>query len=123
MKMNKTALTLLAGLGAGVAIGLWLSTENSRKFRKKITTSLNDLSDDLRQKLVDQFAELKTKVGEIKDKGITLKEKVALAVKDLKEETKQKIMDYIDSQTKSTHSNGHADHESGRKEPKQQPIV
>ncbi len=111
MKMNKNAMVLLAGVGAGVALGYWLSSEKGRKMRKKISTALNEATDEFRQKLLDEFTELKTKVGEIKDKGASLKDKITIAMKDLKEETKQKILDYIDSD--------HAKSENGKRESKQ----
>jgi len=111
MKTGKTALVILAGVGAGVAIGYWLSSEKSRKLRKKITETLETVSDDIRQRLLDEFAELKTKAGEIKDKGATMKDKIALAVKDLKDETKQRILDFIDGI--------HRDGESVKKETRQ----
>jgi len=97
MKSGKTALIILAGVGAGVAIGYWLSSEKSRKLRKKISSTLNEISDDIRQKVLDEFAELKSKAAEMKEKGVSLKDKVAYAIRDLKDETREKILDFIDS--------------------------
>lgn len=97
MKSGKTALILLAGVGAGVAIGYFLSSEKSRKLRKKITNTLNEVSDDVRQKLLDEFAELKEKASDLKDKGASLKDKIAYAMKDLKDDAKQRILDFIEN--------------------------
>lgn len=97
MKSGKTALILLAGVGAGVAIGYFLSSEKSRKLRKKITDTLNEVSDDVRQKLLDEFAELKEKASDLKDKGASLKDKIAYAMKDLKDDAKQRILDFIEN--------------------------
>lgn len=97
MKSGKTALILLAGIGAGVAIGYFMSSEKSRKLRKKITDTLNEVSDDVRQKLLDEFSELKTKVSDLKDKGASLKDKIAYAVKDLKDDAKQRILSFIEN--------------------------
>ncbi len=96
MKSGKTALILLAGVGAGVAIGYFLSSEKSRKLRKKITDTLNEVSDDVRQKLLDEFAELKSKVSDLKDKGASLKDKIAYAMRDMKDDAKQRILDFIE---------------------------
>lgn len=96
MSSGKTVLTLLAGVGAGVAIGYWLASEKNDKLRKKIAKALNTMSDEFQQKLMDEFSDIKDKASSIKDKGVSLKEKIILAIKDLKDDTKQRVLDYIE---------------------------
>ena len=96
MNNGKTVLTLLAGIGAGVALGYWFASERNDKLRKKISNALNEVGDDIKEKLMNEFTELKEKAFELKDRGATMKDKIMYAVKDMKEEGKQKVLDFIE---------------------------
>ena len=96
MSNGKTVLTLLAGIGAGVALGYWFASERNDKLRKKISSALNDMGDDLKEKLMNEFTGLKEKASELNEKGATLKDKIMYAVKDMKEDGKQKVLDFIE---------------------------
>ena len=96
MSNGKTVLALLAGVGAGVALGYWFASERNDKLRKKISSALNNVGDDIKEQLMTEFAELKEKASELKDKGATMKDKIMYAVKDMKEEGKQKVLDFIE---------------------------
>ncbi len=96
MSNGKTVLALLAGVGAGVALGYWFASERNDKLRKKIGSALNNVSDEIQERLMNEFAELKQRGSELKDKSATMKDKIMYALKDMKEEGKQKVLDFID---------------------------
>ena len=96
MNTGKTVLALLAGVGAGVALGYWFASERNDELRKKIGKALNDVGDDIKERIMNEFQELRTKADEIKDKGVSLKERIMYALKDMKEEGRQKVLDFID---------------------------
>jgi len=96
MSNGKTVLALLAGVGAGVALGYWFASERNDKLRKKISNALNNVSDEIQEKLMNEFAELKEKAFELKDKGATMRDKIMYGVKDMKEEGRQKVLDFIE---------------------------
>ncbi len=96
MNTGKTVLALLAGIGAGVALGYWFASERNDELRKKIGKALNDVGDDIKEKLMNEFEELKTRAEDIKDKGASMKDRIMYALKDMKEDGKQKVLDFID---------------------------
>lgn len=96
MDTGRTVLAVLAGVGAGVALGFWFASEKNAKLRKKISKSLDSAGDDIKAKVFEEFKELKSKAFEMKDSGASMKDKILYAVKDMKEESKQKVLDFIE---------------------------
>ncbi len=96
MSNGKTVLALLAGVGAGVALGYWFASERNDKLRKKIGNALSNVSEEIQEKLMNEFAELKERASELKDKGASMKDRIMYALKDMKEEGKQKVLDFIE---------------------------
>jgi len=107
---NKTTMfAVLAGLGAGAALGYWFASEKNDKLRKKIGKALNSVSDDIKEKIINEFDELKSKAAEFKGKGISLKDQILQSLGDMKEDGKQKVLDFIDktqSESNKMHDNG-----------------
>lgn len=94
---NKTTIfAVLAGLGAGAALGYWFASEKNDKLRKKIGKALNSVSDEIKEKLINEFDEIKMKAGDLKSKGANLKDQIMHSLTDMKEDSKQKVMDFID---------------------------
>lgn len=69
---SKVLIGLLAGLAAGAAIGLLLAPEKGSETRDKLSQSLKDLGDSIKEKAADEInnlTSLKDKVvGTIKSK-------------------------------------------------------
>lgn len=107
---NKTTMfAVLAGLGAGAALGYWFASEKNDKLRKKIGKALNSVSDDIKEKIINEFDELKSKAAEFKGKGISLKDQILQSLGDMKEDGKQKVLDFIDKtqhESNKMHDNG-----------------
>ncbi|WP_316819583.1 YtxH domain-containing protein [Pedobacter gandavensis] len=69
---SKVLIGLLAGLAAGAALGLLFAPEKGSETRDKLSQSLKDLGDTIRDRAADeinQLASLKDKVvGSVKEK-------------------------------------------------------
>ena len=115
MSNKTTVFAVLAGIGAGAALGYWFASEKNDKLRKKISKALNSVSDDIKEKLINEFDELRSKADEFKGKGITLKDQILQSVADMKEEGTQKVLDSIDK----THAEANKIHDNGRSTIKQ----
>ncbi len=102
MNSSKTVMAVLAGLGAGVALGYWFASERNDKLRKKISKALSNVSDDIMEKVMNEFEDLKVKGAELKEKGATMKDKIMYALSDMKEEAKQHVYDFIEKTQRET---------------------
>lgn len=102
MDNGKTVMAVLAGVGAGVALGYWFASERNDKLRKKISKALNNVSEDIMSKVMNEFEEIKSKGAELKEKGATMKDKILYAISDMKEEAKQHVYDFIERTQKET---------------------
>ena len=62
MSNKTTVFAVLAGIGAGAALGYWFASEKNDKLRKKISKALDNLNlinlDDLVQKRYDKFRKM-----------------------------------------------------------------
>jgi len=113
---NKTTMfAVLAGLGAGAALGYWFASEKNDKLRKKIGKALNSVSDEIKEKIINEFDELKMRAGEYKGKGITLKDQIMESLSGMKEDGKQKVYDFIGK----TQSESNKIYETGKQAVKQ----
>lgn len=102
MKSGKTVMAVLAGVGAGVALGYWFASERNDKLRKKIRKALTNASEDVMTKVMNEFEEIKTKGAELKEKGVTMKDKIMYALSNMKEDAKQRVHDFIESTQKES---------------------
>lgn len=85
MKDNsKTLVALVAGLAAGAVIGLLFAPEKGSETRDKLSESLKNLGDSIKEKAAEEIDNL----SEFKDKVVSnLKSKIRQAEEDYVEET------------------------------------
>ena len=74
MSETKVVIALLAGLAAGAALGILFAPESGTETRDKLSESLNNLGDSIKESASEQIDNL---VSVFKDKVInTVKEKL-----------------------------------------------
>lgn len=65
---NKVLLALLAGLAAGVAIGLLMAPEKGSDLRQKISDALGDIGEDVKSKILTEIDKLTNNTEAIGEK-------------------------------------------------------
>jgi gas vesicle protein len=83
---NKTVIALLAGLAAGVALGILFAPEKGAETRDKLSESLKNLGDSIKEKAAEEIDNLTS----IKDKFVSkIKSKIS--------ESESEIIDEMES--------------------------
>ncbi len=83
---SKTLIALLAGLAAGAAIGLLFAPEKGSETRDKLSQSLKDLGDSIKDKAADEINSL-----------TTLKDKVVDSLKGKMREVKDEYSNEVEN--------------------------
>lgn len=66
---SKVIVSTLAGVGAGVLIGLLFAPDKGTETRRKIVDGYNDLEDNLKTKFTDLVDTIKDEYGTVRDKA------------------------------------------------------
>ncbi|NRF41938.1 YtxH domain-containing protein [Pedobacter foliorum] len=82
---SKVLVGLLAGLAAGAALGLLLAPEKGSDTRDKLSQSLKDLADSIRDKAADEINNL-----------TSLKDKVLDSVKTKLRQSEEEFVDDVE---------------------------
>ncbi|WP_214227316.1 YtxH domain-containing protein [Pedobacter sp. B4-66] len=82
---SKVLVGLLAGLAAGAALGLLLAPEKGSDTRDKLSQSLKDLADSIRDKAADEINNL-----------TSLKDKVVDSVKTKLRQSEEEFVDDVE---------------------------
>lgn len=82
---SKVLIGLLAGLAAGAALGLLFAPEKGSETRDKLSQSLKDLGDSIKDKAADEINNLNS-----------LKDKVVSSVKNKLRQTEEEFADDIE---------------------------
>jgi len=82
---SKVLVGLLAGLAAGAALGLLLAPEKGSDTRDKLSQSLKDLADSIRDKAADEINNL-----------TSLKDKVVDSVKSKLRQSEEQFVDDVE---------------------------
>ena len=81
----KTTLGLLTGIAVGIGIGMLLAPDKGSETRDKLSQSLKDLGDTIKDKAVDEINNLSG-----------LKDKVVSSVKNKLRQTEEELADDIE---------------------------
>jgi len=82
---SKVLVGLLAGLAAGAALGLLFAPEKGSETRDKLSQSLKDLGDTIKDKAADEINNLSN-----------LKDKVVSSVKNKMRQTEEEFADDVE---------------------------
>ncbi|SHG74159.1 YtxH domain-containing protein [Pedobacter caeni] len=82
---SKVLIGLLAGLAAGAALGLLFAPEKGSETRDKLSQSLKDLGDSIKDKAADEINNLSS-----------LKDKVVSSVKNKLRQTEEEFADDVE---------------------------
>ena len=85
---SKVIIGALAGVAAGVAIGLLFAPEKGTETRKKIGDGYKDLTDTWKEKFNDLVRGVKDEYSAAKEKGSDLADKATKAGASMKSEPK-----------------------------------
>lgn len=85
---SKIIVSTLAGVGAGVLIGLLFAPDKGTETRRKIADGYNDLGDNLKTKFADLVDTVKSEYGNAKDKANDLYNKASGQTASMKGEAK-----------------------------------
>jgi gas vesicle protein len=83
---NKTVIALLAGLAAGVALGILFAPEKGAETRDKLSESLKNLGDSIKEKAAEEI-----------DNLTSFKDKVVNKIKSKISESEGEIIDEMES--------------------------
>lgn len=76
---GKIVTALLAGLAAGAVLGLLFAPDKGSETRDKISDSLSDLGDELKERADEQFGQL----NDLKEKIVTALKRKGAAVESI----------------------------------------